>query len=312
MTNRILTHLRHVDLAVPDYQKQRDFYAGVWGLTTVSEDTGISFLAAEGSPEQYIIRLRQSDDKRLDLISYGAASPAGVDALADRLLADDVRLISVPGVLDTPGGGYGFRFFDVDGRAIEVSADVAARQHRKIEERESIPVRLSHIVVNSPDIAKTRAWYERHLDFALSDSIGSPQTGDLINFMRINPSHHSLGIAKGPHTSVNHVSFELRGIEEWMRGTGRLLRAGVRMLWGPGRHLAGDNTFSYFMDPHGNTVEYTTALEEIDEDVWHPHSYTFMDEDVSDQWGTANAMNEALAKEQWNDRDQGIFVAPPV
>lgn len=50
MNARLLTHLRHVDLAVPDYDKQLDFYAGVWGLAKVAEDSGISFLAAEGSP----------------------------------------------------------------------------------------------------------------------------------------------------------------------------------------------------------------------------------------------------------------------
>lgn len=50
MTDRLLTHLRHVDLAVPDYDKELDFYSGVWGLTKVAEDSGISFLAAEGSP----------------------------------------------------------------------------------------------------------------------------------------------------------------------------------------------------------------------------------------------------------------------
>ncbi|MEU3091165.1 oxidoreductase, partial [Streptomyces massasporeus] len=49
MSARLLTHLRHVDLAVPDYDRQLDFYAGVWGLTKVAEDSGISFLAAEGS-----------------------------------------------------------------------------------------------------------------------------------------------------------------------------------------------------------------------------------------------------------------------
>ena len=53
----------------------------------------------------------------------------------------------------------------------------------------------------------------------------------------------------------------MRGIDEYMRGTGRLLRAGVEKVWGPGRHMAGNNTFSYFLDPHGNTVEYTTELE---------------------------------------------------
>ena len=33
MTDRLITHLRHVDLAVPDYDKQLDFYTDTWGLT---------------------------------------------------------------------------------------------------------------------------------------------------------------------------------------------------------------------------------------------------------------------------------------
>jgi len=311
-THRLLTHLRHVDLAVPDYEKQLDFYSGVWGLTKVAEDSGISFLAAEGSPEQYVIRLRRAEEKRLDLVSFGAASPADVDTLAERLLAADVQLITRPGKLQTPGGGYGLRFFDIDGRTLEVSADVDARVHRRIEEKESIPVRLSHVVLNSPDLAATRAWYETHLGFALSDTLASPHMGEVMHFMRINPQHHSLAIARGPHTSLHHVSFELRGLDEYMYGTGRLLRAGVRKVWGPGRHLAGDNTFSYFLDPHGNTVEYTTELEQLDEDAWHPSVYDFSRPEVTDQWGTANPMSEIVAKESFNDVDHGVFVAPPV
>jgi len=111
--------------------------------------------------------------------------------------------------------------------------------------------------------------------------------------------------------SLHHASFELRGLDEYMRGTGRLLRAGVEKIWGPGRHMAGNNTFSYFLDPHGNTVEYTTELDIIDEDTWHPSIYDFSDPEVTDQWGTANAMNEFVAKRSFNDPD-AVFVAPPV
>ena len=67
-----ITHLRHVDLAVPDYDTQRTFYKDTWGLTEVGTDGDLSYLAAEGSPEQYVIRLRKAADKRLDLISFGA------------------------------------------------------------------------------------------------------------------------------------------------------------------------------------------------------------------------------------------------
>ena len=170
MSDQLITHLRHIDLAVPDFARQRDFYTGVWGLTEVASDTGIAFLAAEGSPEQYVVRLREGD-KRLDLLAFGAAGPADVDQLASRLASAGVQLAGEPSAMDTPGGGYGFRFFDVDGRTVEVSSDVAPRRHRKIEVRESIPVRLSHAVMNSPDPARTRAFYERYLGFRLSDTL---------------------------------------------------------------------------------------------------------------------------------------------
>lgn len=307
-----ITHLRHVDLAVPDFHKQLTFYQDIWGLTRVSDDSGIAFLAAEGSPEQYVVRLRQASEKRLDLISFGAASAADVDAFAERLSAAGIQLVSEPGKLQTPGGGYGFRFFDVDGRTVEISSDVTPRAHRKIEEREAIPVRLSHVVVNSPDPARTRVFYEQQLGFRLSDTLASRHFGDFMYFLRCNPWHHSFAIARGPHVALHHASFEMRGIDEYMRGTGRVIRAGYRKIWGPGRHLAGDNTFSYFLDPHGNTVEYTTELEQVDEDRWHPTVYDLEDPETADQWGTANPMNEEVARESANDPDPGLFIAPPV
>jgi catechol 2,3-dioxygenase-like lactoylglutathione lyase family enzyme len=310
MGNEPITHLRHVDLAVPDYEKQLAFYTGVWGLTPVAEDNGIAFLAAEGSPEQYVVRLRRGD-KRMDLVSFGAANTGEVDALAERLIAGGVQIVSEPDKLDTPGGGYGFRFFDVDGRVIEVSSDVALRQHRKIEEREAIPVKLSHCVVNSPDPTRMRDWYAEHLGFRLSDTLYSQHMGDLMYFMRCNDWHHSFAIARGPHASLHHASFEMRGIEEYMRGTGKLLRAGARMVWGPGRHTAGDNTFSYFHDPHGNTIEYTTALAQLDEDTWHPGLHDVNDPLTQDQWGTADPMSESVASTSFNDPDV-LFTAPPV
>ena len=309
---RLITHLRHVDLAVPDYQTQLDFYTKAWGLTAEHSDSGLTFLAAEGSPEQYVVRLRKDADKRIDLLAFGAEDAADVDTLAGRLAEAGVRLISEPGELQTPGGGYGFRFFDNEGRTVEISADVAVRQHRAIEEGESIPVRLSHVVINSADPEGTRAFYEKHLGFALSDTLVHPRIGNMMHFMRINAWHHSLAIARGPHPSLHHASFEMRGIDEYMRGTGRLLRAGVEKIWGPGRHLAGNNTFSYFLDPSGNTMEYTTELEILDEDTWHPHMYDFSQPEVSDQWGTANQMNEFVAIRSFNDPDRGVFVAPPV
>ncbi|MEI2731141.1 MAG: VOC family protein [Dermatophilaceae bacterium] len=312
MTERLVTHLRHVDLAVPDFERQRAFFRDIWGLVEVGSDSGLSYLAAEGSPEQYVVRLRRAEAKRLDLIAFGAADQAAVDALAERLVAGGVHLATEPGPLQTMGAGYGLRFFDIDGRTVEVSADVAVRRHRRLEEGESVPVRLSHVVVNSDEPEATRAFYEQHLGFALSDTLWSRHMGELMYFMRCNPLHHSLAIARGPHVSVHHVSFELRGLDEYLRGTGRVLRAGHTKVWGPGRHLAGNNTFTYILDPSGNTMEYTTELSTLDEDTWHPSIHDVDDPNTQDQWGIADPMSEMIAQQSFNDVDRGVFVAPPI
>ncbi|GGG26848.1 oxidoreductase [Rhodococcoides trifolii] len=312
MTFSPITHLRHVDIAVPDFAKQVDFYGGRWGLTATETESGLTYFAAEGSPEQYIVRVRDDVDKRLDLIAFGVTDAKAVDALASSLIAGGVTLISEPGALNTPGGGYGFRFFDGDGRVVEASADVAVRKHRKIEVRESIPVRLSHVVLNSPQPEKTVAWYEKHLGFRLSDTLDHPHLGGLMYFLRCGPQHHSMAVSRCPHTSLNHISFEMRGLDEYMFATGRLMRAEIPKIWGPGRHAAGDNTFSYFRDPNGNIMEYTTELLQLDEDTWHPSIYDTADPETSDQWGTSNPMDEWVSSQMFNDADKGLYTAPPV
>ena len=166
--------------------------------------------------------------------------------------------------------------------------------------------------MNSNDPNKTRDFYANTLGFMLSDTLWGEHMGEMMHFMRCNDWHHSLAIARGPHTSVHHVSFEMRGLDEYMRGTGRVMRAGIKKIWGPGRHNAGNNTFSYFLDPSGNTMEYTTELEKIETDPWHPSVYDIADPMTQDQWGTADPMSEIIARDSFNDPDKGVFVAPPV
>lgn len=311
MTQRLVSHLRFAALAVPNFEEERDFFAKHWGLTEVHAEDGLSYLAAEGSPEPFILRLRR-DEKRIDLAGFAVASKADVDALAAKLHAEDVQFVHEPQALTGFSGGYGFRVFDIDGRVLEFSYGYETREARKIREREPIPAKLSHMVFNSQDLNRTVQWYVDHLDFTISDSLVTPTGEDMMHFLRCNSFHHSIAVARGPHHSLHHLSFEMRGIEEWMRGAGKILRAGARMVWGPGRHNAGDNTFAYFLDPAGNTIEYTTELAMVDDDSWVADRHDISNLSTQDQWGTAQEMSELVAKESFNDIDKGLFVAPPV
>jgi catechol 2,3-dioxygenase-like lactoylglutathione lyase family enzyme len=306
MAKSRVTHLRHVGVAVPDFEGLTDFYGGIWGLKRIDGEPDVAYFAAEGSPEQYIYRVRRADEKRLDLISFGAVNRETVDALSADLSAAGTKLISEPGPLQTPGGGYGFRFFDPDGRTVEVSTGVTERPYREIDARESVPVKISHVVVNSPKKEEVDAFYREKLGFKLSDWV------TFMTFLRCNADHHSLAVANGENATLNHVAFEVRGVDEMMRGSGRVLKDGrAQPMWGPGRHYAGDNAFYYFFDPQGNVSEYTAEVEQIlDDDAWVPK-----ENPPADQWNTSSRPQPPqvdLPPERRRQTDPGLWVAPPV
>ena len=285
----LISGVRYVAEAVPDLGQSVAFYGSVWGLREVESDGDVVFFAAEGSEEPYVLRLRAAQEKHLDLVSFAVTDRAGIDSLALSLASGGVRVDREPDSLTTPGGGYGLRFFDPDGRLVELSTDVAPRTARELEPGESIPRKVSHVVLNSGNLDTTVAFYEQVLGFQVIDWLG-----DFMAFLRVGAEHHVLAITRAPHSSFNHIAFDMRGLEEYLRGTGRLMRHGIRPVWGPGRHGPGDNTFSYFVDPNGNVAEYTSELQRFDLDdsycggVWRPSA------EDNDQWGTGGLIEEFL------------------
>jgi catechol 2,3-dioxygenase-like lactoylglutathione lyase family enzyme len=302
-----VTHLRHVAIGVQDYDAQVAFYENTWKLKKTDVDGDVAYFSAEGSPEQYIVRVRKSAINRIDLVAFGVADAAAVDMLAAQLAEDGVRFAAEPGPLQTPGGGYGFRFFDPDGRVVEISADVAERPFRVLEPREDIPQKLSHAVLYSPNPQAVMDFYQTKLGFKLSGWLQ-----DFFGFLRCTPDFHSLAIVKG-EPRLHHVSFELRGYDEYMRGVGRLLHDGQKMTFGIGKHTPADSTFAYFLDPNGNTMEYVAPQEMIIDDAAYVPP-VWGRETPGDVWGTARSQNmpEDPTIGRQADADRGLWVAPPV
>jgi catechol 2,3-dioxygenase-like lactoylglutathione lyase family enzyme len=302
-----ISRVRSVSLAVPDLAVATAFYRDMWQLDLVASDDDRAYFGA-GCADNYIVRLRQDDEPRVDLISFEAGSAAEVDRLAARVEAAGNRLITQPAARQDFGGGHSCTFFDCDGRVVELTAGVAERPFREVETGESRPRHISHVVLNCPDLQRTRRWYTDVLDFTVSDWVQ-----DFFCFLRTGRSHHILALAQSSHASLNHVSFELRGIDEFMRATGRLMRRGHAPFWGPGRHGAGDNTFSYFTEPTSAFVmEYTTALQLIDDEHgWTPKVYVNTPEET-DQWGTSNPFDEGVLAALHRAPDPGLWRPPPI
>ena len=273
-----VTEIRYVGYGVTAFDAERSFYVERWGLAEVVAEADQVWLRTQGHDEPSVVRLRRSDANHVDVIAFAADSRADVDVLHDKVVAAQCRIIHPPRTLGSPGCGYGFRFFSPDGLPFGISSDVARGPHRDIGRWEGIPVHMSHIVLHSPKQADLVKFFTNVLGFRVSDWLG-----DFMCFLRCNSAHHRVAILPGP-PCLNHVAYDMRGVDGMMRGISRLRQADVVIRWGPGRHTAGDNTFSYFVTPGGFAVEYTAELQEVDFERHEATVYAPAPR-VMDQWG---------------------------
>ena len=292
-----VTEIRYVGYGVPDLEAERAFYRDKWGLREVAEKDGMVYFAAEGHDELYVVRLRPTDVKRIDVVALAAGSRADVDALCDKVRDAGARIIFEPRDLGQLGGGYGFRFFSPDGLPFEISSDVARGTAREMQRWEGIPQKISHIVLHSPDHRAAVRFFTDVLGFKVSDWLG-----DFMAFLRCNEWHHRIAFLPGP-PCLNHVAYDMLGVDDMMRGVSRLRKQDVEIKWGPGRHTAGNNTFSYFVTPNGFAVEYTSELERVDDATWQPTVYT-PGPQVMDQWGIGVGGPQTMPHPE---PDRGLF-----
>jgi len=294
-----VTDIRYVGYGVAAFEAEKTFYAETWGLDPVSGSAGMAWFKTPGHDEHHVVRLREAPENRVDVIAFAAGDRTGVDILHGRVVASGVKVVSEPHELVTPGGGYGFRFFSPDGLQFEISSDVERGDSRDIDRWEGLPLRISHIVLHSPEHRQLVDWFVGVLGFRVSDWLG-----DFMCFLRCNTAHHRVALLPGP-PALNHVAYDMAGVDGMMRGAHRLRTKGINVSWGPGRHTAGDNTFSYFVTPAGFVAEYTAELEEVDFENWQPtvHKPGPM---VMDQWGIGVGGPQALPHAEPNP---GLFVA---
>jgi catechol 2,3-dioxygenase len=120
-----------------------------------------------------------------------------------------------------------------------------------------------------------------------------------MNFLGCNPDHHSVALARADGVSINHVAFEVPDLDSLMRGSARVRRAGTPLEWGIGRHGPGNNIFAYFCDPDELVIEYTTAVNQVDDRTYKrggPSDWTPPIPGNPDYWGFAAPPSERFVQ----------------
>ncbi|MBA3843773.1 MAG: VOC family protein, partial [Actinobacteria bacterium] len=121
------------------------------------------------------------------------------------------------------------------------------------------PSKLGHVAAFTPDLSDMQGFYQELLGFRWSDTIG-----DFFVFLRCNTDHHAANfMASKKFQGMHHIAYEARDLNHLQTMLDQLAARNIRLHWGPGRHGAGHNIFSYHNDPDGNQVELFTQLDVI-------------------------------------------------
>jgi catechol-2,3-dioxygenase len=271
--------LAHVGLNAVDLSTQAEFYIDKWGLERIDEFGGEMFFRADG-PAHHVLTLHDSGATGLHHVALEVATLADIDQAFEELQAAGVHVITPPEKELEPGIAKAIRFQDPDGFMVELVAGIDAVKD-PYGNRDAKPRDLNHVVLNVASADRSEAFYQELLGFRMTDRF----VGGL-SFWACNANHHTLafGEARDGQASFHHAAFEMKDWEDWTRAIFYAGERGMQRIWGPGRHLFGNNLFSYYKDPEGNTVEYTAEVEQIT----NGREPRIFETPVPDVWVSAN------------------------
>jgi catechol 2,3-dioxygenase-like lactoylglutathione lyase family enzyme len=249
--------LGHATLTTPDLDRQVAYYTEVVGLTLLERDKNRAILASRQGLEA--IALEPGAANALSKLSFQVAPGSDLDALSRALAQHGVKAERRHGI--TPGIAEAIAFTDPKGTLIEIFADYAF----PAEDRSQVgimPLKLGHVAYRVDDVQKVVSFYTDVLGFRVSD-----WHGDTFAFMRCGPDHHSVNFVFDEVPQLHHIAFEVKDWSEIQKACEWLAKNGIRLVWGPGRHIIGHNIAIYHRNADKVRVEFFTEMDQMKDEA---------------------------------------------
>ncbi len=300
--------LAHVGLWTSDVVTQTRFYRQVLGFdlrNTVTDITdqevgledASAFLAlgdehhclglfSDTRPNASNGRTPFQHSSRLHHLAFEVDTDAELAALAARLNQAGLELALEERDGD-PEMGDTLWFSDPDGNRIEIMASpddtltpsatrVTAGRLRGLR-----PQYLQHVALRTPHLEQMVEFYSEALGFDTSDWLLRECA-----WLRCNNDHHTLMLIQGD-TDIDHIGYHIFEGVDLLRWADYLSRCQVPVVWGPGRHGAGNDLFLRIADAEGVHIELSAELQQYyDHDVTTPPRLWHTRHMALNLWGT--------------------------
>lgn len=246
--------LGYTGFNTPDVEALLAYYTEVIGLTLV-ERGGDGSAYLRSSVDHHAIALYPASTESLLHV--------GLQISGNQSLRDAARQLSELGIkaeLQTdpePGVPAVLQFPDPEGHLIRLYEQMA-QVNQGFPEHGIVPQKLGHVAIAVNDVQKVADFYQNALGFRVSDWIE-----DFFVFMRCSPDHHSMNFLRSKYQKMHHVAFQLKDWGHVERACDHLSKHHIPLVWGPGRHGAGHNIFTYHHNPDNQIVELFAELDTI-------------------------------------------------
>jgi catechol 2,3-dioxygenase len=271
----MIRQMGHVVISSPDPKAAAEDLATMVGLRITEIDGDTVYLSS--NDRHHEVTYVKGDGEAVAM-GLEAVSNDAIDEVYRRAKSEGLHILS-----DTPLGKHydrAVRFIAPGGAVIEVHSPIARNQNRRYTGYGPTPRRIEHFNAFAPDTLAFGDFAEKLLGMKLSDKTSDEN----FRWYRAEDGfHHTIAMGQG-ETMLHHYAFDHHSLQDLQRIADNLAQHDRSLVWGPGRHGAGDNIFTYYADPHGCIVENSTDMRHIDNDAAYEPTTWDISEGLNGRW----------------------------
>jgi 2,3-dihydroxy-p-cumate/2,3-dihydroxybenzoate 3,4-dioxygenase len=291
-----LADIRSVRLGSSDLDASVRFATEILGLELVRRDARRAYLRASAGLDHHLLYVK--GDLREEALAFEADSADSLDSVIRSLDRDGARVREgTAAECDERLVAQMYQVVDPTGNRIEFVRGIAEAASC-VYTRDTGITSFSHVGLRTTNAKRDEKFWTQSLGARVSDWIGDAP------LLRLDEVHHRVALFPSARPGVQHVNFQVTGIDDLMRSYYFLQSRGVRIVFGPGRHPTSGAMFLYFEGPDEMVYEYSTGVRMIsaaDEATYEPRAFPFSPSSFC-MWGSEPDIPEFKVKAAVNDR----------